>query len=80
MAMGIRCRRAYWTIFGVELVNTRADGPCLRWGSGNPPSEGGVSESTTMGPVGEAIVPQSAGGEGAAFVRSITLVDGSMIA
>ena len=33
-----------------------------------------------MGPVGEAILPQSAVREGAAFVRSITLVDDSIIA
>ena len=33
-----------------------------------------------MGPIGETIVPQSAVREGAAFVRSITLVDGSIIA
>ena len=33
-----------------------------------------------MGPIGEAIVPQSAVREGAAFVRSITLVDESITA
>ena len=33
-----------------------------------------------MGPIGEAMVPQSAAREGAAFVRSITLVDDSIIA
>ena len=33
-----------------------------------------------MGPIGEAIVPQSAVREGAAFVRSITPVDESVIA
>ena len=52
----------------------------LTWGSGNPPNDGGVSESTTMAPIGEAIVPQSAVRESVAFVRSITLVDGSIIA
>ena len=52
----------------------------LTWGSGNPPSDGGVPESTPMGPVGEAIVPQSAVREGAALVRSMILVGGSIIA
>ena len=52
----------------------------LSWGSSNPPSDGGVSESTTMGLIGEAIVPRSAVRESAAFIRSITLVDGSSIA
>ena len=33
-----------------------------------------------MGPIGEAIVPQSAVREDAALVRSITLVDFSIIA
>ena len=33
-----------------------------------------------MGPIGEAIVPESGLCEGAAFVRSITLVDDSVIA
>ena len=33
-----------------------------------------------MGPIGEAIIPQSAVREGAAFVRSITPVDESIIA
>ena len=33
-----------------------------------------------MGPIGEAIVPKSAVREGAAFVRSITRVDESIIA
>ena len=33
-----------------------------------------------MGPIGEAILPQSAVHEGAAFVRSITTVDESIIA
>ena len=33
-----------------------------------------------MGPIGEAMVPQSAVREGAAFVGSITLVDDSIIA
>ena len=27
MTMGIRCERADSTVFGVELVNNRADGP-----------------------------------------------------
>ena len=52
----------------------------LTWGSCNTPSNGGVSESTTMEPTGEAIVPQLAVREGAAFVCSITLVDGSVVA
>ena len=50
------------------------------WGSAYPPSGGGVAESTTMGPIGDATVPQLAVPEGAAFVRSIALVDGSIIA
>ena len=50
----------------------------LTWGSGNPPSDRGLSESTTI--VGEAIPSQSAVHEGTAFIRSITLVDGSIIA
>ena len=73
-----------WSVFGVELVNNRADGPCrkqvLTWSSGNPPNNGGMSELTTMGPMGEAIVPQLAVREDAEFVRSITLVDGLIIA
>ena len=36
--------------------------------------------SATMGPTGEAIVPQLAGREAAAFVGSITLVNDSIIA
>ena len=52
----------------------------LTWGFGDPPSNGGVSEPTTMGANGEAIVPQLTVTEGAASVRSIILVDGSIIA
>ena len=33
-----------------------------------------------IGPIGEAILPEPARREGAAFVRSITLIDGSIIA
>ena len=85
MTMGIRCERANSTVFGVELVNNRADGPCRKQippdrGSGNFPSDGGVSESTTTRPIGEALVLRSAAREGAAFVPSITLVVGSIIA
>ena len=55
--------------FGVELVNNRADGPCRKqvlpdFGLWQPPMRLGVSESTTMGPIGEAVR------EGAAFVCS----------
>ena len=62
------------------LMGPAANRFFLTWGSGNPPNDGGVSESTTMGPMGDDIVSQSAVREGAAFVHSITLVDGSIIA
>ena len=64
----------------IQLMGPAANTFFLTRGSGNPPSYGGVPESTTMGPIGEAIVPQSAVREGAAFVRSITLVDDAIIA
>ena len=67
-----------WSIIG--LMGPAVNRFLLTWGSGNPPSDGGVPESTTIEPIGEAIVPQSAVREGAALVRSITLVDGSIIA
>ena len=85
MAIVMRCERDDSTVFSVELVNNTADGPWRKqvfsdlrlW---QPPSEGGVPESTSMGPIGEAIVPQSAVREGAVFLRSITTVDESIIA
>ena len=67
-----------WSTIG--LMGPAANRFFLICGYANPPSDGGVSESTRMGPIGEAIVPQSAVRQGAAFVRSITLVDGSIIA
>ena len=67
-----------WSTIG--LMGPAANRFFLTWGSGNPPSDGGVTESTTMGHIGEAIVPESAVHERAALVRSITLVDGSIIA
>ena len=73
-----RLSASSWSTIG--LMGPAANRFFLTWGSGNPPSEGGVPESTTMGPVGGAIVSQSAVREGAAFVRSITLVDGSIVA
>ena len=30
MAMGIRCERDDSTVFSVELVNNRSDGPCRK--------------------------------------------------
>ena len=85
MAMGIGCRRADSTVFHVEWSTIGFMGPAtnrffLTWGSGNPPSDRQVSESTTMGPIGEVIVPQSAVRQGAVFVRSLLLVDGYIIA
>ena len=85
MAMGIRCERTDSTVFSVELVNNRADGPCRKQVFSDLrlwlfPSNEGVPESTTMGPIGEAIVPKSAVRKDAAFVRSITTVDESIIA
>ena len=85
MVMAIRCERVDSTVFSVELVNKRADGPAAKrflptGGSGNPPSDGAVPELTTIGPIGEAMVPQLAVREGAVFVRSITVVDDSIIA
>ena len=83
MAMRIRCERDDSTSFSIDLVNNRADAPCLFFltcGSGNPPRDREVPESTTMGPIGEAIASQSAVREGAAFVCSITPVDESIIA
>ena len=67
-----------WSTIG--LMGAAANRFFLTWGFGNPPSDGGVPESSTRGPIGKTIVPQSAVCEGAAFVRSITLVDGSIIA
>ena len=83
MAMGIRREGEDLTVFSVELANNGADGPCRKQASSDlrlwqPPSDGGVPESTTIGPIGEAIVPESAVREGAAFVRSITPVDWSI--
>ena len=65
-----------WSTIG--LMGPVANRFFLTWGSGNPPSDRGASEWTTMGPIEEAIVPQSAVREGAAFVRSITLADDSI--
>ena len=45
-----------------------------------PPNDRRLSESTKMGPSGEAILPQSAAPEGAAFVCSVTLIDCWIIA
>ena len=67
-----------WSTIG--LMGPAANMFFWTWGCGNPPNDGGVSESTTMGPMGEAIVPQWATREGAAFVPSITPIDGSIIA
>ena len=67
-----------WSTIG--LMGPAANRFFLNWGSGNAPSDGGVPESTTMAAVGEAIVLKSAVREGAAFVRSITQVDGPIIA
>ena len=69
-----------WSWSTIGLMGPAANRFFLTWGSGNPPSDGGVSELTTMGPIGEAIVPQSAVHERAAFVRLITLVNCSTIA
>ena len=85
MAVGVRCGRADSTLFVVQLVDNRADWPCPKqvlptWRACSHRNDGRVSESATMGPMGEAIVPVSVLREGAAFVRSITLVDGSIIA
>ena len=67
-----------WSTIG--LMGHAANRFSLTRGSDNPHSDGGVTEWTTMGYIGEVIVPQSAVREVAAFVGSITLVDGSIIA
>ena len=64
----------------IRLMGTAENRLLLTWGSGNASSDGGVSEPTMMGPIDQANVLQSAVREDAAFVRSITLVDGSIIA
>ena len=77
---GLTRRFSAWSWSTIGLMGPAADRFLLTQGSGNPPSDGGVPESTTMGPIGEAIVHQSAVRQGAAFVHLITLVDGSIIA
>ena len=79
------CEGVDSTVLGVELVTIGLTGPAanrffLTRGSGNTPSNRRVPESTTKGPIGEAIVPKWAVRDGASFVRSITLVDDSVIA
>ena len=77
---GLTRRFSPWSWSTIGVMGRAANRFFLTWGSGNPRSDGAVPESTTMGPMGEAIVPLLAVREGAAFVRSITLVDGSIIA
>ena len=67
-----------WSTIG--LIGPAANRFCLTWGSGNLPNDGGVSESTTMGPIGDAIVPGSAEREGAACVTSIRRITSSSTA
>ena len=66
-----------WSIIG--LIGPAANRLFLTWGSGKPPINRGVSSLSGTGPIGEAIIPQSAAREDAAIVCSITLKDGSII-
>ena len=64
MMVGVGARRAYstisvsrWSAFGV--MGPAANRFFLTSGSGIPPNDAGVRESTAMGPIGDGIIPQS---------------------